>query len=316
MRSSLAALLLVPALLTPHVAQAGSRARAQTPVTRQPAQAPRPRAAAPEPSEVQAPPAAAAPGSFDANETREQLTTLLRQYPPTVADVLRLDPSLLTTDHYLTTYPALAAFLAQHPEVAHNPAYFVGTAQSRGWEDQTPQIQAIRAWQDMVQGLQIITVVGIVTFAFTWLLRTLLDYRRWLRVTRVQADVHGKLLDRFASNEDLLAYIQTPAGRKFLESAPIPLDAEVSRTVSAPINRILWSVQAGVVIAAGSIGLLYISGREIEEIGRPLFAMGSVGLALGAGFVVSALVSYVLSRRLGLVADRPAPAPVDMRGAS
>jgi hypothetical protein len=163
----------------------------------------------------------------------------------------------------------------------------------------------------MVQGIQIITVVGIITGAFIWIIRTLLDYRRWLRVTRVQAEVHGKLLDRFASNEDLLSYIQTPAGRKFLESAPIPLDADVSRTVSAPINRILWSVQAGVIIAAGSMGLLYISGREIQEIGRPLFAMGSVGLALGAGFVVSALVSYLLSRRLGLVADRSATATAD-----
>src|SRR5947208_1346222 len=42
MRSSLAALLLVPALLTPHVALAGTRARAQAPVPHQAAQAPRP----------------------------------------------------------------------------------------------------------------------------------------------------------------------------------------------------------------------------------------------------------------------------------
>jgi hypothetical protein len=171
----------------------------------------------------------------------------------------------------------------------------------------------MRAWQDMVQGFQIISVVGIITGAFIWIIRNLLDYRKWLRLTRVQAEVHGKLLDRFTSNEDLLAYVQTPAGRKFLESTPIPLDAETSRTVSAPINRILWSVQLGVIIAAGALGLIYISGREIQEIGRPLFAMGSIGLAVGVGFVVSALVSYLLSRRLGLVADRSATASADMR---
>jgi hypothetical protein len=313
MRSPLAAVVLIPALALPSVLDAKTHTNGapQSPVHEAATPAkPRPQTVAPEPE-----PAAPAPavGTFDAEQTRQQLETLLRQYPPSLSDVLRNDPSLLTNEHYLATYPALAAYLAQHPEVAHNPAFFVGTEQGRSWHDDSPQILAMRAWQDMVQGLQIITVIGIITAAFVWLIRTLLDYRRWLRVTRVQADVHGKLLDRFASNEDLLSYIQTPAGRKFLESAPIPLDAEAARPVSAPINRILWSVQAGVIVAAGSLGLLYISGREIQEIGRPLFAMGSVGLALGAGFVVSAFVSYLLSRRLGLVAERSANAPADMR---
>ena len=308
MRSRLAALLVIPALLVPRAVDARTRAAQSAPAKPSVASKPhaQPQAAAPQ---VQAPAPMGPAASFDAEETRQQLDTLLHQYPPSLADVLRTDPSLLSNDGYLATYPALAAYLAQHPEIAHNPSYFVGNEQSRPWRDDTPQIQAIRSWEEMVQGLQIVTVVGIITAAFAWLLRTLLDYRRWLRVTKVQAEVHGKLLDRFASNEDLLTYIQTPAGRKFLESAPIPLDAEVSRTVSAPINRILWSVQAGVVIAAGSLGLLFVSGREIHEIGRPLFAMGSVGLALGAGFVVSALVSYLLSRRLGLVADRSAVTP-------
>jgi hypothetical protein len=308
MRCHLAAFSLIPLLTLP----AALEARTRTPqAVSQPTTAAKPRSQPAAPVAAPQPVPTQARNSFDAEQTRQQLEQLMRQYPPSVWDVLRSDPSLLTNEQYLATYPELAAYLAGHPEVAHNPAFFIGTSQGRSWNEDSPQIQAIRAWQDMVQGIQIITVVGIITAAFIWIIRTLLDYRRWLRVTRVQAEVHGKLLDRFASNEDLLAYIQTPAGRKFLESAPIPLDADVSRTVSAPINRILWSVQAGVIIAAGSLGLLYISGREIQEIGRPLFAMGSVGLALGVGFVVSALVSYLLSRRLGLVADRSATATAE-----
>ncbi len=58
----------------------------------------------------------------------------------------------------------------------------------------------------------------------TWLIRTFIDYRRWLRLTRIQTDAHTKLLDRLTSNEDLMAYIQSPSGRRFLESAPIALD--------------------------------------------------------------------------------------------
>src|SRR5580658_7156152 len=49
----------------------------------------------------------------DANETREALQRLLQQYPPSLGQVLRLDPSLLTNPEYLAPYPNLAAFLGQ-----------------------------------------------------------------------------------------------------------------------------------------------------------------------------------------------------------
>src|SRR4051812_47061648 len=58
----------------------------------------------------------------DANEVREELRSLFQQYPPTLREVLMRDPSLLTNASYLSPYPALATFLGQHPEIAHNPA--------------------------------------------------------------------------------------------------------------------------------------------------------------------------------------------------
>src|SRR5260221_7781350 len=76
-------------------------------------------------------PADAAPAIVDeqtARETRERLRQILDQYPPSVAQVLRLDPSLLTRPDYLAPYPTLAAYLAQHAEVAHNPVFFLGNA--------------------------------------------------------------------------------------------------------------------------------------------------------------------------------------------
>ena len=198
MRCRLAALVLLPVLALPTALEAGIAPGLHRP-SRDAATRVRARqAAAPAGRSGGRPPARAAQAvsSFDAEQTRQQLETLMRQYPPSLSDVLRNDPSLLTNDHYLATYPVLAGFLGEHPEIAHNPAFFIGTNQGRSWNDDSPQIQAIRAWQDMVQGIQIITVVGIITGAFIWIIRTLLDYRRWLRVTRVQAEVHGKLLDQ------------------------------------------------------------------------------------------------------------------------
>ncbi|MDP2389550.1 MAG: hypothetical protein Q8N52_04415, partial [Acidobacteriota bacterium] len=70
------------------------------------------------PAPAQPPSAPAAPVfqvPTDANETREQLQELLRQYPPAVGEVLRRDPSLLNRADYIAPYPQLVAFLQQHP---------------------------------------------------------------------------------------------------------------------------------------------------------------------------------------------------------
>jgi ABC-type multidrug transport system fused ATPase/permease subunit len=242
----------------------------------------------------------------DSQETREAFHTVLRRYPTEVSRVLKLDPSLMANQSYLATYPALAGFLAQHPEIAHSPAFFLDNVYIG--DESRAENSSERVWRSTMEGLSIFAVLALVTGVLTWLVRTLIEHRRWSRMSKVQAEVHNKLMDRFTANEDLLAYIQTPAGKRFLESAPIALDG-APRAVSAPVGRILWSVQVGVVLAAAGFGLQYVS-RSIEKtVAQPLFAMGVLAISIGIGFVVSAIVSYVLSRRLGLW--ETAAVPVD-----
>src|SRR5256885_1347750 len=76
-----------------------------------------------------------------------------------------------------------------------------------------------------------------------------------------------------------------------------------SRALSAPFGRILWSVQAGVVIAFLGVGLIYASrrlvGNDIFSAGElPVFVLGCAAVAIGAGFFISAIAAYVLSHRL------------------
>jgi hypothetical protein len=259
-------------------------------------------------------PRRAAPASVDANwgETAGRLYQVLQQYPPTLGQVLRLDPTLLTNQAYLEPYPALAAFLDEHPEIAHNPGVFLGQVRDYGLHDQStdPKMATIRMMEDTLAGLAVLTGFLMVLGTIAWLLRTVIEHRRWLRVSKTHADTHSKLLDRLTSNEDLLAYMQSTAGRRFLEAAPIPLGAG-PRSLSAPVGRILWSVQAGCVLAFAGGGLMYASRRfgidpSFASIELPVFLMGATAFAIGVGFVVSAVIAYVLSRRLGLVAVRPA----------
>ena len=233
-----------------------------------------------------------------ARDTRDRLHEILYQYPPAVAQILRLDPSLLTKQDYLSLYPSLATFLTQHPEVAHNAIFFLGETRLSGAD--ANKKQALDALEEILAGvglfLAFLTVVSVVI----WLARAGIEYRRWLRATKIQTDAHMKLVDRLTSNDDLLNYMQSPAGQRFLSSSPVAIDASPT-AVSAPLSRILWSVQAGVVLTASGIGLWFARFNVIDEAAQPLYVIAILAIALGVGFVVSALLSYGLSRQLGLL---------------
>ena len=255
----------------------------------------------------------------DANDTREQFMEILRLHPPSLGRVLRLDPALLNNDAYIAPYPSLVAFLAQHPEVRRNPEYFLAPI-NVGYPYSNYNSGSRDIWEGMMVGVAIMFGLITVLSTLAWVIRTIVDYRRWHRLSKTQAEAHTKLLDRFTANEELLAYVQSPAGSRFLQSAPIALDPG-AKTPGAPLARILWSVQAGMVAVAGGLGLCYVSGRvDVDkDVVQPLYTMGVFAVSLGLGFILSAIVSFVLSRRLGLF-DTPQTPPLadgrDRRDAS
>jgi hypothetical protein len=198
---------------------------------------------------------------------------------------------------YLAPHPQLAAFLAEHPEIAAHPGYYLDDVPLPAAPESSPP--SARMAMDILGGITAFLVFLVITGVLAWLVRTLIAQRRWSRLSRVQTEVHGKLLDRLASSEELLAYIQSPAGRRFLESAPIPVD-DAPPTVRTPIARLLWSVQAGLVLVAAGIGLSVIAGGAPQGAAQPLSALAIFAIAVGIGFVVAAVVAFAISRKLGL----------------
>src|SRR3954451_23104012 len=92
----------------------------------------------------------------DSHETRDAFSSVLRRYPTEVSRVLKLDPSLMTNQSYLATYPALGAFLSQHPEVAHSPAFFLSDVSVP--EDGLRENATERAWRSTMEGFTIFAV--------------------------------------------------------------------------------------------------------------------------------------------------------------
>ena len=241
---------------------------------------------------------------MDADATRRALMELLERHPPSVGRVLKLDPSLMRNEAYLSAYPLVRQFLEEHPEVALNAPYYLEHIQNGyDYRDRNPTREEMT--QVILAGLAGFTAFIVVLSTLVWVIRTIVDHRRWNRLSKIQAEVHTKLMDRFSTNDELLTYVQTPSGRRFLESGPSPLQETVT-VLSAPFSRILWSVQLGSVLLVSGVGLLFLSGRAIQEAREVFYIAGCLATAMGAGFIVSAGAAYILSRRLGLL-DRPVP---------
>src|SRR3954453_14837066 len=119
----------------------------------------------------------------DTHETRETFHATLQRYPTEVSRVLKLDPSLMTNQSYLANYPALAAFLSQHPEIAHSPAFFLSGISVP--DDGTRETAPERVWRSTLEGLAIFSVFALITAVLIWLVRTIIDHRRWSRISKV-----------------------------------------------------------------------------------------------------------------------------------
>jgi len=236
----------------------------------------------------------------DAENTRQQIGELLQRYPPELRRVLQIDPSLLSNDSYLAPYPALDNYIKAHPQIARNPEFYLGRPSPNRYVR-----SAGEDWRDVLQGFEVLLGLAAFMGLIAWCVRTIVDQKRWNRQNKVMTDVHARLLERLNGNEELLAYIQSPAGAKFLEAAPLRIDFPAQN--GAPLGRIMWTVQAGIVITAAGIGLCAVAAQVSPDNAAPVRGLGLLGIAIGIGFVVSALVSFLISRRMGVI-ETPARA--------
>jgi hypothetical protein len=256
----------------------------------------------------------AAPESQDELEaTQEQLLKLLRT-SPTLTTVIAHDPSLLSNMDYVNkNNPQLGQFLVQHPDIARNPEYYLFTnLDLRGGRRYQALERAV--WPDMGPPPQnsgpervIEPIAALGAFAcflgtLAWLIRQLLENRRWSRIFKLQSDVHARLIEKFGTTQELAAYMETEAGRRFLEAAPIPIGIENDQRMPNAVARVLTPLQIGVVLVLLGVGFFLL--RNIHaDIHIPMLILGTIALMPGIGFILSAGITWLLAGRLGLIPD-------------
>jgi len=137
----------------------------------------------------------------------------------------------------------------------------------------------------------VIGPVGVL-LVLGWILKLFLTHRRRVKLSQLQYDMQGKLLDKFSSTQELAAFLQGDSGERFLQSATVER--------SDPHLRILGSIQACLVLLAGGVACLALEGR-ITGADEAFAFLGTLGVALGIGFGLSGGVAYLLSKSWGLI---------------
>ena len=262
------------------------------------------------------PAATSAPTDKDFAVTQNQLIKLLR-LSPTLTSVVEHDPSLLANQEYVSrNNPDLAQFLAVHPEIARNPEFYLFT-RNDGQGGRRDQALQRAVWPEMVQPADqqwhgrpateefISDMPPVLAFAcflgaLIWLIRQFLENRRWSRIFKLQSEVHGKLIDKFSSSQELAVYMETEAGKRFLEAAPIPVGFEPEQRVPNAVARVLTPLQIGIVLTLLGLGC-YLLRHVSTDMKTPMLVFGTLALMPGLGFIISAGITWVLAGRLGLM---------------
>jgi hypothetical protein len=249
----------------------------------------------------------------DVAALQDQLLQLVR-LTPTLAEVVARDPSLLSNaDNVNRNNPQLARFLQAHPEIAHNPDFYLfnnlhgqheqpaETLERKMWP-QLSEPEPYNASKDLISdGIPFLVFLCILG-ALLWLVHVLLENRRWNRIFKLQTDVHGKLIERFGTSQEVLTYMSTEAGKRFLEATPIAVGFEPSQPMPSPVARVLTPLQIGIVMSLLGLGFIFLR-HSIPDGAAPLLLLGTVILMPGLGFIISAGVTWVLGRHLGLMPD-------------
>jgi hypothetical protein len=102
-------------------------------------------------------------------------------------------------------------------------------------------------------------------------------------------DMQRALLEKFSSAHDFAEFMQSPAGQKYV--------LNFTDAMTNPLNSVLNTVKIGMVLLFSGPGLVAASMRHSLDLWF-LDAMGMFLTLAGVGFLVSAVVSYFLLRKI------------------
>ena len=144
-----------------------------------------------------------------------------------------------------------------------------------------------------------IIIVPSLFFMIGFIVWVIVDGLRRRQQTKEFTEFHSKLLERIGSAKEFGEFFSTDAGDRFLRALS-------SSDAAAPQLRILRSMQTGFVLLAMGIGFFILLDQRTFtiEAADGLMVMATAATAIGAALLVSTGLSYLMSKRMGLI-ERP-----------
>lgn len=136
----------------------------------------------------------------------------------------------------------------------------------------------------------------IVGGTFSWIIWVAFTTIRRYLIAKAKAGLQEKVLQRIESSEALVALASNETGRNFLQSITL----EESTPVQSPYGKILFGVQAGIVLFCFGVAMLFVQ-HHLENGAQGFMILGVGAIGLGIGFLVASIASIAVSRQLGLM---------------
>jgi uncharacterized membrane protein len=146
-----------------------------------------------------------------------------------------------------------------------------------------------------------VLVFASMTVGVAWIVWVISNNKRRQRIAEVQREMQARLFEKFGSSQEMIAYLNSEAGSKFLSSATMEQ--------AKPFGRVLGSVQAGLILFFLGIAMLIVRATmpsvtsnaiDQAQTAHGFLALSLLLLGLGLGFLASAAASYRLSKAWGL----------------
>ena len=106
-----------------------------------------------------------------------------------------------------------------------------------------------------------------------WVMYLAADTSKRQRRIKAQAELNGRLLDKFGSAREVVEFLQTPSGAQFVDS--------FSSDREEPANGILRSTHRGIILVIVAIGVLFLNWYYRDSGENPLLVIGVILLVSG-----------------------------------
>ncbi|HEY7472494.1 MAG TPA: hypothetical protein VIE68_09120 [Gemmatimonadota bacterium] len=136
-------------------------------------------------------------------------------------------------------------------------------------------------------------VIGVASiFALLVGFSTFVVSARGRERSRAQFDLQRRMLEKFGSASEFVAFLESGSGRKFLEA--------ISSEAHTQAGRIFGSIQKGAIFTLiGAVGFCVVAYDPNDLV--PLAVPSGIALAIGLGYLISAFATYKLSKQWGLL---------------